>query len=56
MDWDRTTARADLAAYLLAHVAGDRYVGEAIGVPAVVTTPGVLRQLWREGIRKEKQG
>jgi hypothetical protein len=51
----RTTARADLAACLLAHVAGDRNVREAIGVVTTAGTPGVLRQLWRAGIRKEKE-
>jgi hypothetical protein len=40
---------------MLAHVAGDRSVREAIGVVATAGTPGLLWQRWREGIRKEKE-
>jgi hypothetical protein len=29
--------------------------GEAIGVVTTAGAPGVLQQLWREGIRKEKE-
>jgi hypothetical protein len=36
-------------------MASDRYVREAIAVAAAAGTPGMLRQIWREGIRKEKE-
>ena len=49
------TARADLAACLLAQLAGDKYVRKTIGVVTTAGTPGIPRQIWREVIRKEKK-
>ena len=49
------TARADLAACLLAQLAGDRYLRKAAGVVTTAGTPGILRQIWHEGIKKEKK-
>ena len=49
------TARADLAACLLAQLADDRYVRKAAGVVTTAGTPGILRQIWREGIKKKKK-
>jgi putative NADH-flavin reductase len=49
------TARPDLAACLLAQLSDSR---NARGMAAVVTTtgtPDLIRQIWREGIRKEKK-
>lgn len=48
------TARPDLAACLLAQLAGDRHVRKAVGVVTTSGTPGIVRQVWREGVRKEK--
>jgi uncharacterized protein YbjT (DUF2867 family) len=48
------TARADLAACLLAQLADDRHVRTAIGVVTTAGTPGLLGQIWHEGIRKPK--
>jgi putative NADH-flavin reductase len=49
------TARADLAACLLAQLADDRYVGKAVGVVTTAGTPSIPRQIWREGIKKQKK-
>jgi putative NADH-flavin reductase len=49
------TARADLAACLLAQLADDRHVGQAVGVVTTAGTPSLPRQIWHEGIRKPKQ-
>jgi putative NADH-flavin reductase len=49
------TARADLAACLLAQLAEDRHVRKTAGVLTKAGTPGILQQIWREGIRKQKQ-
>jgi len=49
------TARADLAACLLAQLAGDRYVRKAVGVVTTAGTPSIPQQIWREGIKKEKK-
>ncbi|MGH3256349.1 MAG: NAD(P)-dependent oxidoreductase [Streptosporangiaceae bacterium] len=49
------TARADLAACLLAQLADDRYVRQAAGVVTTAGTPGILQQIWREGIKKKKK-
>lgn len=46
------TARADLAACLLAQTADDRNVGKAIGVVTTAGTPGLVRQIWNERIKK----
>jgi hypothetical protein len=48
------TERADLAACLLAQLAGDRHVRRTIGLVTTAGTPGLLRQIWHEGIRKPK--
>ena len=50
------TARADLAACLLAQLADDRYVRKTAAVVTTAGTPGIPRQIWREGIKKEKKG
>ena len=49
------TARADLAACLLAQLADDRYLRKTAGVVTTAGTPGILRQIWHEGIKKEKK-
>ena len=49
------TARADLAACLLAQLADNRYLGKAAGVVTTAGPPGLARQIWREGIRKGKK-
>jgi putative NADH-flavin reductase len=49
------TARPDLAACLLAQLADDRSIGATLGVNTVVGTPGIARQIWREGITKPKK-
>ncbi|HEY3953754.1 MAG TPA: NAD(P)H-binding protein [Streptosporangiaceae bacterium] len=49
------TARADLAACLLAQLADGKYIRETIGVVTTAGTPSIPRQIWREGIRKEKK-
>lgn len=47
------TARADLADFMLAQLADDRYVGKAAGVVTTAGTPSIPRQIWQEGIKKE---
>jgi putative NADH-flavin reductase len=49
------TARADLAACLLAQLADDRFVCKEFGVVTTAGTPGLVQQIWREGIKKEKK-
>ncbi|HUC21866.1 MAG TPA: NAD(P)H-binding protein [Streptosporangiaceae bacterium] len=49
------TARADLAACLLAQLADDRYVRTAVGVVTTAGTPSIVQQIWREDIKKEKR-
>jgi putative NADH-flavin reductase len=46
------TARADLAACLLAQLTDDRYTRQTVGVLTTVGTPSLARQIWREAIRK----
>jgi len=48
------TARADLAACLLAQLADARYVRKTVGVVTPSGTPGIPRQIWREVIRNQK--
>ena len=48
------TSRADLAACLLAQLPGSQYVRKTVGVVTTAGTPGIARQIWREGIRKQK--
>jgi putative NADH-flavin reductase len=49
------TARADLAASMLAQLADDRFVRRTVGVSTTVGTPSIVRQIWREGITKPKR-
>jgi hypothetical protein len=49
------TARPDLAACLLAQLTDDRYVRKSAGVVTTTGTPSLVRQIWREGIKKEKK-
>lgn len=48
------TARADLAACMLAQLTDDQFVRTTIGVITTTGTPSIVRQIWREGIKKEK--
>jgi putative NADH-flavin reductase len=48
------TARADLAASMLAQLADDRFVRRTVGVTTTVGTPSVIGQLWRETITRPK--
>jgi putative NADH-flavin reductase len=48
------TARADLAASMLAQLADDRFVRKMVGVNTTAGTPSLIRQIWREGITKQK--
>ena len=49
------TARADLAASMLAQLADDRFVHKVVGVATPVGTPSIIRQIWREGVTKPKK-
>ena len=49
------TARADLAASMLAQLADDRFVGKAVGVATTAGTPSIIGQIWRENITKPKR-
>jgi putative NADH-flavin reductase len=49
------TARADLAASMLALLSDDRFVRKVVGVNTTAGTPSIIRQIWREGIKKEKK-
>jgi putative NADH-flavin reductase len=49
------TARPDLAACLHAQLTDDRYVRRTAGVVTTTGTPSLVRQIWREGIKKEKK-
>jgi hypothetical protein len=49
------TARADPAACLLAQLTGERHVRQVAGVITTVGTPSLVRQIWREGTRKQKK-
>jgi hypothetical protein len=40
---------------MLAHVAGDRSVREAIGVVVTAGTPGLLRQIWPKGSGRRRR-
>jgi hypothetical protein len=46
------TARSDLAARLLARLAGDLHAPKTIGVVTTAATPGILRQIWQEGMQE----
>jgi putative NADH-flavin reductase len=43
------TARADLAASMLAQLADDRFIRKVVGVTTTAGTPSIIRQIWREG-------
>jgi nucleoside-diphosphate-sugar epimerase len=49
------TARADLAACLLAQLTSDRTAGTTIGVRTVAGTPSIPAQIWREVINRGKR-
>jgi hypothetical protein len=49
------TARADLAASMLAQLDDDRFIRKAAGVTTTTGTPGIIQQIWREGITKQKK-
>jgi putative NADH-flavin reductase len=49
------TARADLAACMLAQLSDGRYVRKIIGVNTAVGTPSIVEQIWREVIPKPKK-
>ena len=46
------TARSDLAACLLARLADDHHAPKTIGVVTTAATPGILRQIWQEGMQE----
>jgi putative NADH-flavin reductase len=46
------TGPADLAASLLAQLNEDRFVRKIAAVNTTVGTPNMIKQIWREGIRK----
>ena len=54
MAWLRDCA-SDLAACLLAQLPGSQYVRKTVGVVTTAGTPGIVRQIWQEGIRKDKK-
>src|SRR5262245_22908222 len=49
------TARADLAACMLAQLSDSRYVRKIIGVNTAAGTPSIVEQIWREVIAKPKK-
>lgn len=49
------TARADLAASMLAQLSNDRFVRKAIGVTTTAVTPRMVRQIWYEATREKKR-
>jgi hypothetical protein len=49
------TARADLAASILAQLDDDRFIRKVVGVTTTAGTPSIIRQIWREGITKQKK-
>jgi putative NADH-flavin reductase len=49
------TARADLAACMLACLTGEQSIRKVIGVSTTAATPGLIQQIWREVIRKPKK-
>jgi putative NADH-flavin reductase len=49
------TARSDLAACMLTQLTDDRFVRKVVAVSTIVGTPNLIRQIWREGIKKEKK-
>lgn len=49
------TGRADLAASLLAQLTDDGFVRKIAGVSTTVGTPNMMKQIWREGIRKPQK-
>jgi hypothetical protein len=49
------TARADLAASMLAQLADDRFIRKAVGVATTAGTPSIIGQIWRENITRPKR-
>jgi putative NADH-flavin reductase len=49
------TARVDLAASMLEVLGDDRFVHKVVAVSTTAGTPGMLQQIWREGIRKARK-
>jgi hypothetical protein len=49
----RFTSRTDLADFMLAQAADERYVHKFPAVSTVSGTPNFLAFLWKEGIRKK---
>ena len=49
------TARADLAASMLAQLTDNRFIHKTVGVTTTSGTPRIIRQIWREGITKQKK-
>jgi putative NADH-flavin reductase len=49
------TARSDLAACMLAQLIDDRFVRKVVAVNTTIGTPSMIRQIWREGINKDKK-
>jgi putative NADH-flavin reductase len=49
------TARADLAASMLAQLTDDRFVHKAIGVITTAVKPNIIQQIWHESIKKAKK-
>jgi uncharacterized protein YbjT (DUF2867 family) len=46
------TARADLAASMLAQLADDRFVRRVAGVVTTAGTPSIIHQVWRENMAR----
>jgi putative NADH-flavin reductase len=49
------TARADLAASMLAQLTDDRFVRKAIGVITTAVKPSIIGQIWREATKEKKK-
>jgi putative NADH-flavin reductase len=49
------TARADLAASMLAQLTDDRFVQKAIGVITTAVKPSIIGQIWREATKEKKK-
>jgi putative NADH-flavin reductase len=49
------TARADLAASMLAQLTDNRFIHKVVEVTTTAGTPRIVRQIWREGITKQKR-
>jgi hypothetical protein len=40
---------------MLAQLDDDRFIRKAAGVTTTTGTPGIIQQIWREGITKQKK-